>query len=225
MSLVTVPGLYSDLDLDKGNYEGGFKVWESTGDLIRFITEDQENLNHLLHNNREFRALELGAGAGLPTLSLIGRILQDPLMQSNYSIHVQDYNWEVLASLTLINFTVNLPADYLQALISTKCLRCFYGDWKDFRCQSNYKYNLIYMSEVIYNMENYDSLHTLLDRHLKKNGLVVIATKNTYFGLTGGLIAWVDHLREKNIFIVHRHIRVTTLNIPRSILIIKRVGS
>lgn len=222
MSLVSVPGLYSDLDLEKGNYEGGFKIWESTGDLIRFITEDVNYLDDLLHNNRGFRALELGAGASLPTLSLIGRILRDPSMQSNYSIHLQDYNWQVLASLTLINFTVNLPLDYLVALLSTDCLRCFHGDWKDFRNQSTYKYNLIYMSEVIYNSDNYESLHSLLDRHLKKDGLVIIATKNTYFGLSGGLMVWTDFLKEKNVFIVHKHIRVTSTNIPRSILIIKR---
>lgn len=209
----------------KGAYEGGFKVWESTGDLIKFITEDKDHIDHLLHGDREFRALELGAGAGLPTLSLIGRILQDPVVKSNYSIHVQDYNWEVLASLTLINFALNLPVDYLRSLISTKCLRCFYGDWKDFRCRSNYRYSLIYMSEVIYNVDNYESLHNLLNCHLRKNGLVVIATKNTYFGLTGGLFAWVEYIETKNVFTVCRHIKVTTTNIPRSILIMKRLRS
>lgn len=223
MSLVSVPGLYSDLDLEKGTYEGGFKVWESTADLIRFITEDKDHLDPLLHKNREFKALELGAGAGLTTLALIGRILQDSSMQSNYVVHVQDYNFEVLASLTLINFTVNLPLDYLEALISTKCLRFFYGDWRNFRPRC--KYSLIYMSEVIYNIDNFESLHSLLDRHLNKKGIVVIATKNTYFGLTGGLFAWKDFLKEKNVFTIDKHIKVTTTNIPRSILVIKRVRS
>lgn len=225
MSLVTVPGLYSDLDLESGKYEGGFKVWESTNDLVKFITEDQSIMSELMHYDSDFKTLELGAGASLPSLALLSRIIDDPLFESGYRIHVQDYNWQVLASLTLINFAVNLPSDYLKALLDTKSLRLFYGDWRNFRVQSNYKYDLIMMSEVIYNSDNYESLHNLIDRHLKRSGYVLIATKDTYFGLSGGLYCWIDYLDSRGIFTPFKVIKVSTTNIPRSILIMKRLTS
>lgn len=224
MSLVSVPGLYSDLDLDKGKYEGGFKVWESTSDLVKFITEDRGIMSDLLHCGDKFRCLELGAGASLPTLALIGRLIGDRNFVSEYRFHLQDYNWQVLASLTLLNFAINLPSDYFEALLESKCLRFFFGDWSNFRKNTNSSYyDLIMMSEVIYNHDNYDALHNLLDKHLSQNGYIVIATKDTYFGLTGGLYSWLDYLDTKSTFSPYRIIKVSTSNIPRSILIMKRV--
>lgn len=223
MSLVSVPGLYSDLDLEKGKYEGGFKVWESTPDLIRFISEDNSVMEELLHRqSNKLKALELGAGASLPSLALLNRLIEDSRFKSEYRIHVQDYNWEVLASSSLLNFAVNLPLNYFQALIETKCLRFFYGDWKDFRSQSTYRYDLITMSEVLYNSDNYESLFNLLNKHLKRNGYIVIATKNTYFGLSGGLYSWLDFLDTKGVFRLNKLIHISANNIPRSILVLKR---
>lgn len=223
LSLVSVPGLYSDLDLDKGKYEGGFKVWEATGDLVRFITYDQDIIKQTLLNTRStLKVLELGAGSGLASLAMLGRIIADQDFNSNYKIHLQDYNWQVLASLTLINFAVNLPEDYLKALIDTNCLRFFHGDWSNFRNKTSYKYNLIMMSEAIYNSDNYNSLHDLLDRHLKHNGYIVIATKDTYFGLSGGLYSWLDYVATRDIFTPCKVIKIPKTNIPRSILILRR---
>lgn len=220
LSLVSVPGLYSDLDLVKGTYEGGFKVWESTRDLVKFLTEDQTIISELLHRNSKFRCLELGAGASLPTLALISRLLLDPEFTSAYRFHLQDYNWQVLASLTLLNFAANLPSDYLSALLDTKSLRFFHGDWSKF--DSHSKYNLIIMSEVIYNFDNYESLHNLLEKHLKSRGYIVIATKDTYFGLSGSLYSWLDFVDTKGVFRATRVIKVSKYNIPRSILIMQR---
>lgn len=223
MSLVSVPGLYSDLDLERGKYEGGFKVWESTRDLVKFITEDNSVIKELLHRqSRKFKALELGAGASLPSLSLLNRLIEDQNFTSDYRIHCQDYNWQVLASLTLLNFAANLPPSYFEALVESKCLRFFYGDWKEFKKQSSYKYDLIMMSEVLYNSENYDSLFNLLNRHLKRNGYIVIATKNTYFGLSGGLYSWLDYMDAKNVFSMCKLIHVSVSNIPRTIIVMKR---
>lgn len=223
MSLVSVPGLYSDLDLERGKYEGGFKVWESTRDLVKFITEDNSVIGELLQRqSKKFKALELGAGASLPSLALLNRLIEDQNFTSDYRIHCQDYNWQVLASLTLLNFAANLPRSYFEALVESKCLRFFHGDWKDFKKQSSYKYDLIMMSEVLYNSENYDSLFNLLNRHLKRNGYILIATKNTYFGLSGGLYSWLDYLDAKNVFRMYKLIHVSLSNIPRTIIVMKR---
>lgn len=223
LSLISVPGLYSDLDLESSKYEGGFKVWESTRDLVKFIIEDKSIFEELLNRqSRKFKALELGAGASLPSLALLNRLIEDENFNSDYRIHCQDYNWQVLASLTLLNFAANLPSSYFQALVESKCLRFFYGDWGNFRPGSTSKYDLIFMSEVLYNSMNYDSLFNLLNKHLKLNGYIVIATKNTYFGLSGGLYSWLDYLDAKNVFKIHKLVHVSASNIPRSIVILNR---
>lgn len=218
MNLVSVPGLYSDIDIQNGKYEGGFKVWECASDLVKFISEDSL-IPKLLHrkNLRKFYSLELGAGASLPSLTLLSRIIGDDDFKHRFRVHVQDYNWQVLASLTLMNFSFNLPLDYLEALLKTNSLRFFYGHWKDHK--SSFKYDLIMMSEVIYNAENFEALYLLLVRNLKKSGCVVIATKNTYFGLSGGLDLWLEFVESRGEFRIVGLLQVTTVNVPRSILI------
>jgi hypothetical protein len=223
LGLVQAPGLYKDLDLDRGKYEGGFKVWEGTCDLIKFINDDQDIMRYLLDRECTLRVLELGAGSGLASLALISRLVYDRNFKAEFRIHLQDYNWEVLSTLTLINFAINLPRNYLEALLSTKSLRFFYGDWSNFRKNSPFKYDLIMMSEVLYNSDNFESLHQLLDDHLSRTGYIVIATKDTYFGLSGGLYSWIDFMEMKKIFKSYKFVKVTTTNIPRSILILSRI--
>lgn len=221
LNLTSVPALDSHSDLVKGSYEGGFKVWESTRDLVEFITKDQGVIKEI-SNREEFRVLELGAGAALPSLALINRLLEDSSAKSDYTLHLHDYNWEVLTSLTLLNFSVNLPTNYMRALVHFKRLRMFHGDWSDFRRNSSAKYDLIMMSEVIYDRDHYQSLHDLLVEHLKPDGYIVIATKDTYFGLSGGIYQWLDYLETRCVFSQLKTIKVTVTNIPRSILILKR---
>ena len=180
-------------------------------------------MRNLLDRESTLRVLELGAGSGLASLALISRLVYDRNFKSEFRIHLQDYNWEVLSSLTFINFAVNLPRNYLEALLCTKSLRFFYGDWANFRKNSSFKYDLIIMSEVLYNTDNFESLHQLLDGHLTSNGYIVIATKDTYFGLSGGIYAWLDFMETKKIFKTYKHVKVTTTNIPRSILVLTRI--
>lgn len=224
LGLVRVPGLYADLDLDKGKYEGGFKVWEGTCDLVKFLNEDEDIMRYLLDRESTLKVLELGAGSGLASLALIGRLVYDKDFKSDYRIHLQDYNWEVLSSLTLINFAINLPRNYIESVLKSRSVRFYYGDWGEFRKNSNYRYDLIMMSEALYNYDNYQALHELLERHLERNGHVVIATKDTYFGLSGGLYSWLEFLETKKVFCPYRLIKVTTTNIPRSVLILKRIN-
>lgn len=221
LNLKSVPGLNSRLDLDKGKYEGGFKVWECTNDLVNFLIKDDRYVGQLLHQDKGLRVLELGSGAALPSLALIGRLINDPIFQTNYKFHIQDYNWQVLASLSLMNFAVNLPQDYLRVLLDTRCLRYFYGDWRHFRV-SKARYNLIIMSEVIYNSESYCPLHDLLVDHLDADGYIIIATKDTYFGLTGGLYSWVEYVDSRGLLTPCKIIQISNTNIPRSILIMKK---
>lgn len=220
LNLTSVPGLYSELDLVKGTYEGGFKVWESTKDLIKYLsTSETEMMCQLLYSPGTLRVLEIGAGSALPTMTLLNRICGDPAFNKPYEFHLQDFNWEVLASLSLINFAANFPIDFLEALIDKQCLRFFHGDWKNFKSDS--RYNLIMMSEVIYNADNYESLHSLFIEHLDFDGYIVLATKNTYFGLSGDLYSWIQFVNSKKVFYQQQQIVITTSNIPRSIIIMR----
>lgn len=224
LKLASIPDcLNSNCDLTKGIYEGGFKVWEATSDLVKHLNEEQVIIDELLASNRRLKVLELGAGAGLASLGLISRLINDSRVETNYRIHLQDYNWQVLATLTLLNFALNLPPDYLRELIEKKCLRFFAGDWRNFRIDKRYRYNLIIMSEVLYDSDNYESLHDLLDARLKDSGYIIIATKDTYFGLSGGLYSWLDYLSTRNIFTPRKVIRASSGNIPRSIVILERL--
>ena len=216
----------SDSDLVKGFYEGGFKVWEATRDLVKFVSEDQKYVGKFLARNKELRILELGCGAGLVTLAFLSRLLGDDNdFSSDYRVHLQDYNWNVLTTLTLLNFGFNLPKDYLTSLIRTKSLRFFHGDWRKFRHKkgsSQRQYDLILTSETIYDSQNFSILHDLLEKHLKLDGYILIATKDTYFGLTGGLYAWLDHVTKQGVFREVEIKKTCLINVPRSILILSR---
>lgn len=223
MSLTSVPGLYSDLDVDRGKYEGGFKVWESTADLINFVTKDHTIIDGLLHESKPLNVLEIGAGSALPSMALLSRLVGDSQLNGTYQFDIQDYNWQVLASLSLLNFSVNFPLDFVEALLTTKSLRFFYGHWMDF--ESRTKYNLIMMSEVIYNSDDYAFLHNLLERSLDGDGYIVLATKNTYFGLSGDLQSWIEFVDEQKIFCLHRLCKISSTNIPRSLVIFKFINN
>lgn len=217
-----MPGLKSNSDLQSGKYEGGFKVWESTYDLIKFINEDNVVIGDLLHRDGKIRLLELGAGSGLASLAFLTRLLHEPDFKFNYKIHLQDYNWQVLTTLTILNMGLNLPHEYLKEMLDLKAIRVFSGDWNNFSYK--HKYHIIIMSEVIYNSKFYCSLHALLEKQLKNPGVIIIATKDTYFGLSGGLYSWLDFIKTKGIFYPANILKVSQNNIPRSILIMRRIN-
>lgn len=223
MHFPQIPGLKTNSDLENGKYEGGFKVWEGTYDLIDFINNDQDVIGNLIDRNNKLRILELGAGAALASLALIQRISCCDQFDSDYRIHIQDYNWQVLASLTLTNLVINLPHEYLREVIDLDYFRFFHGDWKNFKRRT--KYNLILMSEVIYNADNFGSLHNLIETHTKKSGYVVIATKNVYFGLTGGLYEWLKFMEDLGVFRTRTILNLSTSGIPRSILVLQKKGA
>lgn len=218
-----MPCKNANKDLIKDKYEGGFKVWESTYDLITFITDNQDIIPQVTHGKKRFKALELGSGSSLASVALIKRLASDPECSKSYAIHLQDFNWEVPVSSALINLSINLPSDYLESLIDNRRLKLFHGHWRDF--DSSKKYHLIIMSEVLYNSDNYPVLHDLLAKHIRKSGYIVIATKNTYFGLTGGLFEWLEYVESQGVLQKVNLISTATKNIPRSVLVMRRYSS
>jgi predicted nicotinamide N-methyase len=75
-----------------------------------------------------------------------------------------------------------------QLELMSKCL-FISGSWESIASQpvaEELKFDLILMSETLYNTSYYESLVSVIDRTLKLDGQIIIGTKTFYFGLGGG---------------------------------------
>ncbi|KAH6558972.1 hypothetical protein KP509_1Z035100 [Ceratopteris richardii] len=123
----------SNSDLVPGKYEGGLKLWECAIDLINTL---QGEVKDGRLSFRGKRVLELGCGHGLPGIYAC--------IKGASVVHFQDFNIEVLRSLTIPNVNANLEmarsrhgygSDSGQPPPKSKQLspdvRFFAGDWED----------------------------------------------------------------------------------------------
>ncbi|KAI9480537.1 MAG: hypothetical protein EXX96DRAFT_563176 [Benjaminiella poitrasii] len=86
--------LTGNTDLIRGVYEGGFKTWECSIDLVQFLSSlPEDKISHR-------RVLELGCGSSLPSLFLLSH------SQTN-RVDVQDYNDQVIRYITIPNILLN----------------------------------------------------------------------------------------------------------------------
>lgn len=144
-------------DLVPAKYEGGLKVWECSYDLGKYILEDKLEFKDRV-------VLDLGCGAGI-----IGLIA----LLKGATVHFQDYNVEVINTVTIPNVTLNFE-DHADALRNCE----FYcGDWESFGTLSRstemiepQKYDYIFTSETIYNPENHRKLYEIFKNRLKQGG-------------------------------------------------------
>ncbi|KAM3074834.1 hypothetical protein ACMFMG_008247 [Clarireedia jacksonii] len=91
-------GLGKD-DVKTGVYEGGFKSWESSVDLVK-VMAGRTNLGE----EGKRRLLELGCGTALPSLAVLQWFLQGPATRdSGLDLGLADYNPTVLQLVTLPN--------------------------------------------------------------------------------------------------------------------------
>ncbi|KAK2706530.1 hypothetical protein QYM36_016531 [Artemia franciscana] len=162
-------------DLVNGIYEGGFKVWECTLDLLLFL----EKCGDLKNSSQ---VLDLGCGAGLLGIFALSK---------GCSIYFQDYNIDVLQLWTVPNVKLNMPSSL------NKC-RYFSGSWKDFSermCEEKQKFDVILTSETIYNPSYYGSLVDCIKNTMKEDGVTYpfdecsVKSQNTFlFSVCGTLI-------------------------------------
>ncbi|KAI9256580.1 hypothetical protein BDA99DRAFT_516823 [Phascolomyces articulosus] len=92
--VVEMLNLNSNSDLIRGVYEGGFKTWECSLDLVEYLSQlpkDQVTNKHVL---------ELGCGSALPSLLLLAE-------DSRNQVDVQDYNDQVIRYITIPNILLN----------------------------------------------------------------------------------------------------------------------
>ncbi|XXG93861.1 hypothetical protein Hte_000110 [Hypoxylon texense] len=98
----TEPGL-GNHDVKTGVYEGGFKSWESSVDLVKVLSLSKDFLGDM---NLAPRVIELGCGTALPSLALFqwSLILRGHDDKCGLSLVLADYNPTVLQLVTLPNF-------------------------------------------------------------------------------------------------------------------------
>ena len=117
-------------DLQPGVYEGGFKLWEGSDDLIRCLQQ------HHVERLKEAQVLELGCGHGLPSIYAAKKGAKE--------VHLQDYNIEVIEQLTMPNVDANLST------FPDCSVRYFAGDWRSLpqALPAPRKYDIILTAET-----------------------------------------------------------------------------
>eukprot|EP00794_Sanderia_malayensis_P008041 gene8041-8904_t len=188
-------------DLNSGIYEGGFKVWECSLDLVEFL-HDNENQVNLLNKD----VLELGCGAGLPGIYC--------LLSGANTVCFQDFNAEVIDLFTIPNVAYNNTFKQITHNVSDICdsaspikdnfnIKCKFlsGHWET--CDSHFKkagkkFDVILSSETIYNPNCYAILHSLICNCLKRDGVAFFANKSYYFGVGGGTTDFMNYVADQS---------------------------
>ncbi|KAJ1331134.1 protein-histidine N-methyltransferase [Microdochium nivale] len=90
-------------DVKTGVYEGGFKSWESSVDLVKTLASSRSLVSA---TDRASRVIELGCGTALPSLALFQWACSQRTgaEKSEFTIFLADYNPTVMQLVTLPNF-------------------------------------------------------------------------------------------------------------------------
>ncbi|KAH6610958.1 hypothetical protein Trco_000978 [Trichoderma cornu-damae] len=95
-------------DVKTGIYEGGFKSWESSIDLVKVLAARDELT--AAQEASSLRVVELGCGTALPSLAvftwIMQRVSRRQWQQNPCSFVLADYNPSVLRLVTLPNFVL-----------------------------------------------------------------------------------------------------------------------
>ncbi|KAK3414686.1 hypothetical protein EUGRSUZ_H00019 [Eucalyptus grandis] len=184
----------SNSDLVPGKYEGGLKLWEGSMDLVKAL---QSEIKAGILSFSGKRVLELGCGHGIPAIFAS--------LEGAPTVHLQDFNAEVLQCLTIPNMDVNLKKSQApECSLADRDIRFFGGDWKDVHhilphIKDNEEdsnrdnglasggYDVILMAETVYSISSLQNLYELIKKCMSHpHGVAYMAGKKHYFGVGGG---------------------------------------
>ncbi|CAH2015771.1 unnamed protein product [Acanthoscelides obtectus] len=171
------------LDLIPAVYEGGLKIWECTYDLLSYLSSEKIQLEGL-------KVLDLGCGSG---------ILGIYSLSLGATCYFQDYNEDVLQYFTIPNVLVNN-----KGLLERS--KFYSGDWESFAnligdsLTEDEKFDYIFTSETLYNVQSYPKIHKVFKLLLKKSGKIYLAAKSFYFGVGGGIPYFKEYLDKNKVF-------------------------
>ncbi|KAL8791034.1 MAG: hypothetical protein Q9213_000241 [Squamulea squamosa] len=99
-------GLSMD-DIKPNIYEGGFKTWESSVDLAKYVATQSKHLSQITTSSCTI--IELGAGSALPTLFLFRFLFSKTLAAQppHTTMVLADFNFSVLKLATIPNLLLN----------------------------------------------------------------------------------------------------------------------
>ena len=171
----TLPeGYLATHDVVPRKYEGGFKIWECSLDLVKVLC-DSRLLRLFAVSSPPTTVLELGCGQGFPGIAVL-KCLPQPCR-----VVFSDLNAEVLQETTWPNILLNCPE-------RAGDVTCVAGDWSALPESASLggPFDLVVSAETLYTAESCRGVLAALQRFLAPGGVALIATKRFYFGLGGG---------------------------------------
>ncbi|KAK8042097.1 methyltransferase [Apiospora rasikravindrae] len=140
-------------DVKTGVYEGGFKSWESSVDLVKVLAQSKSFLHPV---DASPCVIELGCGTALPSLALFQWVIEKKPTASDgtpLSIILADYNSAVLELVTLPNFLIawarqaasdgsNIPANALSSEGELEITQEIVVEFKQFLAERQIRLNL-----------------------------------------------------------------------------------
>ncbi|KAI8616753.1 hypothetical protein BC830DRAFT_1116790 [Chytriomyces sp. MP71] len=192
--------MLENTDLINGVYEGGFKTWECSLDMVKYLDEFSSDLF------RGKRILELGCGSALPGLYCLAK---------GSHVDFQDYNELVIKMVTMPNVLINtvskpvvdgidergtFEVEVQMSQLNQISCGFYAGDWGSLNPNGDDKYDMILTSETIYSTESHQKLHNVMRRSLTPGGHILVAAKKTYFGCSGDLLQFLMLVQKLGVF-------------------------
>lgn len=228
-------------DVKTGVYEGGFKSWECSVDLVRVLASRRQ-VGQGISN----RLLEMGCGTALPSLALLQWALADD-RSHGMELMLADYNPSVLKLVTVANLllswaysksssvwedegqldiTSELVGHFIQDIGSRGIdIRLISGAWgEEFvnLTSDGPRVNLqddllVLAAETIYSPAALQSFaKTLMEIFQSCDGFALVGAKKVYFGVGGSMEDFCAHVLAKGSVV--RRIREEEVGVRREVV-------
>lgn len=231
-------------DVRANTYEGGLKVWECTYDVLGLLSKYTDEQ---LFGSPHTKILELGCGSGVISSYIFYRYLVYKSRQqqaSKLTITVADYNHDVLRLATVYSFLLtwlavrgenaqemetgelniepSLVDEFFNFVKENVEIEYVSGAWgREFvDIVGQHKYDFVIASETIYSLETLPVFTQTLLETLSPQGQGLVAAKNVYFGVGGGIPEFVAELQKANT--KYEVLPVHQANVGRSIVRISK---